>query len=112
MIETGPDFMFCRGDRILIAADVALNAAPRDSIVFASVNGCAFNVERSAVVGATWLAINVGDEIASGCGRCANLGRETNDGDAVRHQPIGLTDGRLHCTIRQTIANHNAEQAP
>ena len=91
MIETSPDFMFCRGDRILIAADVALNAAPRDGIVFASVNGRAFNVERSAVVGATWLAINVGDEI------------ETDDGE-----PIGIA---LAVTDRWIVAQYG-DQAP
>jgi len=86
MIEIDADFMFRKGDRVLIAADVTLDAAPRDSIVFADVNGRSCNVDRSAVVGAIWLAISVGDEL------------ETDDGE-----PVGVA---LAVTERWIVAQH------
>ena len=89
VIETSPNFMFRKGDRILIAANVALDAAPRDPIVFADVNGRPFNVDRNAVVGAMWLTLHMGDEA------------ETDEGE-----PIGLI---LAVTERWVVAQYGDE---
>jgi len=91
VIETSPNFMFHKGDRILIAADVALDAAPRDPILFAEVNGRPFNVDRNAVVGAIWLTLHMGDEA------------ETDEGE-----PIGAI---LAVTERWVVAQY-ADQMP